>query len=350
MKLASIIHQYHDAFQAKYGSQLLPGHLRAIDAISRCRTPEAGELFAHCSDCHYDQWRPRSCGHRSCPQCQNHETSLWLDRQQEKLLPADYFLVTFTLPFELRLLAWDHQSLVYQLMFACVTGTLKDFGLNPKNLGAHIGMTANLHTHTRRLDYHPHIHVVVPGGGVNKARKQWKKKKSKYLFNEFALAKVFRARLIEALRKKGLSIPQSVPRKWVVHCTHVGKGLPALKYLSRYLYRGVIRENNIVSNQHGNVIFRYVESRTGISRYRTLKGEDFLWLVLQHVLPKGFRRVRDYGFLHGNAKKLLSLVQMVLHVLIQGHNVRPRPAFLCPKCHTQMRITAFRPPVWCASG
>jgi hypothetical protein len=289
---------------------------------------------------------PDPAGTEVAPQCQNHEASVWLDRQQEKLLPADYFLVTFTLPFELRLLAWDHQSILYNLMFACVAGTLKDFGLNPKNLGAHIGMNAILHTHNRRLDYHPHIHVVVPGGGVNKARKQWKKKKSKYLFNEFALAKVFRARLIETLRKKAISIPQSVPRKWVVRCTHAGRGLPALKYLSRYLYRGVIGEGNIISNQNGYVTFKYVENRTGKARYRTLKGEDFLWLVLQHVLPKGFRRVRDYGFLHGNAKKLLSLVQLVLHVIIQDRNPRLRPAFICPKCHAQMRIIAVTPPLW----
>lgn len=341
--------QYHDALQVKYGSRLLPGHLRAIQAIRRCRTPEAGELFVHCPECHHAAWRPRSCGHRSCPQCQNHEASAWLDRQQAKLLPVEYFLVTFTLPYELRSLAWHHQSLIYDLMFACVAGTLKDFGLNPKNLGAQIGMTTILHTHTRRLDYHPHIHVVVPGGGVDKARKQWKKKRTKYLFNAFALAKVFRARLLEALCKEEFNSPQSVPRKWVVHCTHVGKGLPALKYLSRYLYRGVLLEKNIVSSHHGNVTFKYVESRTGQTRYRTLKGEDFFWLLLQHVLPKGFRRVRDYGFLHGNAKKLLSLVQMVLHVLIKARINRSRPVFNCSKCHTPMRIIAFRRPVW-ASG
>jgi hypothetical protein len=178
MHLASILDQYHDVFQAKYGSRLLPGHLHAIDAISRCRTPQAGQLLVQCSNCGHTTWRPRSCGHRSCPQCQNHETSLWLDRQQEKLLPVEYFMATFTLPYELRFLAWDHQSLVYNLLFACASSTLKDFGLNPKNLGAHIGMTAVLHTHNRRLDYHPHIHVVVPGGGVDKARKQWKKKKT----------------------------------------------------------------------------------------------------------------------------------------------------------------------------
>ena len=257
-------------------------------------------------------------------------------------------MVTFTLPYELRFLAWDNQKCVYDLLFACVSSTLKDFGLNSKNLGADIGMTMILHTYNRRLDHHPHIHVVVPGGGVDKARKQWKKKKGKYLFNEFALAKVFRARFLEALKKVGLSTPNSLPHKWVVHCTHVGKGLSALKYLSRYLYRGVISENNIVSNRNGDVTFKYVESRTGNTRYRTLKGEDFLWLVLQHVLPKGFRRVRDYGFLHGNAKKLLSLVQMVLQVLIEAHAPR-RPVFKCPKCNAPMKIMAFRGPAW-ASG
>ena len=346
MELAPIIHQYHDALLVKYGSQLLPSHLHAIDAIKKCRTPDAGELFVQCPDCGYSEWRPRSCGHRSCPQCQNHEASLWLDRQQAKLLPVEYFMSTFTLPYEVRVLTWDNQKVVYDLMFACVSSTLKDFGLNPKNLGAEIGMTAILHTHNRRLDCHPHIHVVVPGGGVDKARKQWKKKKGKYLFNEFALASVFRARFLEALNKAGLSVPNSLPRKWVVHCTHVGKGLPALKYLSRYLYRGVILENNIVSNKNGNVIFKYVENRTGKICYRTLKGEDFLWLVLQHVLPKGFRRVRDYGFLHGNAKKLLLLVQMVLHVLVGVCTPRSRPVFKCPKCQAPMRIMAFSAPVW----
>lgn len=346
MQLASILDQYHHAFQAKYGSRLLPSHLRAIDAISRCRTPEAGQLLLQCIDCSHTTWHPRSCGHRSCPQCQNYETSLWLDRQQTKLLPVEYFMATFTLPYEIRFLAWNNQTLIYNLLFACASSTLKDFGLNPKNLGTDIGMTAVLHTHNRRLDYHPHIHVVIPGGGVDKAKKQWKKKKSKYLFNEFALAKVFRARFLAALPKAGLSVPNSVPAKWVVDCTCAGKGLSALKYLSRYLYRGVITENNILSNQDGHITIKYVESRTGKTRYRTLKGEDFLWLVFQHVLPKGFRRARDYGFLHGNAKKLLSLVQFILQVLIQARGTRPRPAFKCPKCQAPMQILAIAQPTW----
>ena len=344
MRLASILEQYHDAFRDKYGSRLLPGHLQAIAAIGRCRTPQAGQILVQCAKCGHTACQPRSCGNRNCPQCQNHETSLWLDRQQEKLLPVEYFMVTFTLPYELRFLAWDNQTLVYDLLFACASSTLKHFGLNPKNLGADIGMTAVLHTHSRRLDYHPHIHVVVPGGGVDKSRKQWKKKKSKYLFNEFALARVFRARFLEALTRAGLRIPESVPQKWVVNCICAGKGLSALKYLSRYLYRGVIGENSIVANQDGKITFEYVESRTGKTLHRTVNGEDFLLLVLQHVLPKGFRRVRDYGFLHGNAKKLLSLVQLVLRVVIQACVPRSKPAFKCPVCQSPMKIIAFTRP------
>jgi hypothetical protein len=147
----------------------------------------------------------------------------------------------------------------------------------------------------------------------------------------------------------GLIVPDSAPSKWVVDCKHAGKGLSALKYLSRYLYRGVIAGTNILSNQDGKVTFKYVESSTGKIRCRTLLGEDFLWLVLQHVLPKGFRRARDYGFLHGNAKRLLRLVQLVLQVLIQAASRRLRPISRCPLCQAPIRILAIGKPAW-ASG
>jgi len=346
MELASIINQYYDAFMIKYGDTVLPGHLKAMNAIRRCRTPDSGELYVQCPTCHHAEWRSLSCGHRSCPKCQNHEASKWIDRQQAKLLPVLYFLATFTLPFELRSLTWHHQKVVYSILFTCVSSTLKDFGLNPKNLGAEIGMTMVLHTNNRKLDFHPHIHVVVPGGGVDKRRHQWKKKKGKYLFNQDAMAKVFRARFLAAVNEAGLSIPQSIPPKWVVDCKHVGKGITALKYLSKYLYRGVISEKNIISDQNGQVTFKYIESKTGDTRYRTLKGEDFLHLIMQHVLPKGFRRVRDYGFLHSNAKKLLHLVQLILHVVIKGIEQRLRPVFKCPCCKSPMVILGFRRIAW----
>jgi hypothetical protein len=345
MDLAAIIKQYRNAFIIKYGNTVLPGHLKAMDAICSCRTSDSGELYVQCPKCNYGQWRPLSCGHRTCPKCQNFDASRWIDRQTEKLLPVFYYMVTFTLPYELRHLTWRHQRQVYSLFFLYVSSTLKDFGLNPKNMGARIGMTMVLHTHNRKLGFHPHIHVVVPGGGIDKRRRQWKKKKGKYLFSQYAIARVFRARFLNALKQTGFSIPDT-PSKWVVDCQRVGRGTTVLQYLSRYLYRGVISENNIVANQNGRVTFRYTESKTGKIRYKTLKGEDFLQLILQHVLPKGFRRIRDFGFLHGNAKKLLKLVQLVLHVKLDEGNHRSRPVFKCPYCKSGMVVLGFRFAPW----
>jgi hypothetical protein len=346
MQIASIINEYYDAFLSRYGDTLLPGQLHALDAMRNCRTQAAGELYVACPDCGHTEWRPLSCGHRNCPQCQNYEASQWIDRQQEKLLPVQYFMVTFTLPYEFRSVTYLNQKTVYSIMFSCVAGVLKDFGLNPRHLGAEIGMTMVLHTHSRKLDFHPHIHVVVPGGGINKSRRQWKKKKGKYLFNKKSLAKVFRARFLDGFNKAGLHVPKGIRPEWVVDCTHVGKGISALKYLSRYLYRGVISENNIISNKNGMVTFKYIESKTRKTKYRTLKGEDFLKLILQHVLPKGFRRVRDYGFLHSNAKKMLFLVQLVLQIKIIKIEPRPRPVFKCPCCKSPMYVLGVRPAGW----
>ncbi|MFC1863324.1 transposase [Thermodesulfobacteriota bacterium] len=207
-------------------------------------------------------------------------------------------------------------------------------------------MSMVLHTHSRKLDYHPHVHVIIPGGGVDKHSKQWKKKKGKYLFNKKAMAKVFRARLLDELNNAGFSIPDKVPKKWVADCKYVGTGITALKYLARYLYRGVISEKNIIANRDGKITFKYIDSRTKNIQYRTMDGEDFLKLILQHVLPKGFRRVRDYGFLHSNANKLLHLVQVILRVVIDKIPQRPRPAFKCARCKSQMSIIKIRKPVW----
>lgn len=346
MELASIINQYYDSFMAKHSDTLLPGHLNALNAIRRCRTADSGEVFTLCIQCGHSQWNPMSCGHRSCPKCQNHETSRWIDRQQDKLLPAPYFMVTFTLPYTFRALALYHQKEIYPFLFSCAASTLRDFASNPKNLGAKVGMSIVLHTHSRKLDYHPHVHVLIPGGGVDKQNKQWRKKKGKYLFNKKAMAKVFRARFLNELNNAGFSIPHNAPKKWIADCKYVGTGITALKYLSRYLYRGVISEKNIIANKDGKIIFKYMDSTTKTIQYRTIDGEDFLKLILQHVLPKGFRRVRDYGFLHSNAKKLLQLVQVVLRVIIEKTIQRPRPVFKCKHCKSQMVIIKIRKHVW----
>lgn len=346
MELATLIDQYRGDLQQRYGDRLLPGHHRAMDAMLRCRTHQSGHVHWACDDCDQHREHPLSCGHRSCPKCQNQEATTWLDRQRAKLLPVDYFMVTFTLPAQLRTLAWRHQTVVYGLLFDCAASTLKDFGLNPDKLCAELGMTAVLHTHKRDKGFHPHVHIIVPGGGVNRLRRCWKKLKGRYLFNEFALARVFRARLLDGLNKAQLPIPQNVPKQWVVDCRRVGHGEPALEYLSRYLYRGVIAHRDLIANRNGKVTFCYVESETGKTRTRTLEGPDFLWLILQHVLPRGFRRVRDFGFLHGNAKTLLRLVQLILQVTLPYSRQTRRTGPICSACGKPMAVTSVVPGHW----
>lgn len=344
MQMAALFGEYQQPFEAKYADRVLPGHNKAIAAILRCRTPEAGTIHSHCISCDKSEWHACSCGHRSCPQCQNHEVSCWLDRQREKLLPVDYFLLTFTLPAELRMLAWQHQRLVYAALFNAATQTIKAFGLNPKHLGAQVGMTAVLHTHSRRLAYHPHIHVVTPAGGVDIKQRLWKSGSRKYLFNAFALARVFRGKLLHEIAKAGLKPLTDIPKKWVVDCRHVGRGETALEYLSRYLYRGVVSESNIVASRNGKVTFRYTDGKSKEARTETLPGEDFVWRVIQHVLPRGFHRVRDYGFLHHNASKLLHLLQLILRVVIKPRPKKERPAFCCSACGQPMVVTGVSRP------
>lgn len=252
-------------------------------------------------------------------------------------------MVTFTLPRELQALVKAHQKTLYALLFQCAASTLKTFGLNQPNFESELAMTGVLRTHTRRLDYHPHIHMIVPAGGIQTARKEWRKINGGYLFNGFKLAAAFRGCLLRAIEQAGLRSPPT-PKKWVVQCQRVGRGLPALKYLSRYLYRGVISNQNIIDDDGEYVTFRYKESASGETKTRRLRGEDFMALVLQHTLPKGFRRARDYGFLHGNAKRRLKFVQWVLKVIVAAPKKIERAAFICKRCGVPMSIVGFIPP------
>jgi hypothetical protein len=257
---------------------------------------------------------------------------------------VDYYLVTFTLPFELRAVAKANSAPVLPLLMQCAADTLRRFGRNEPGLAAELGLCAVLHTHTRRLDYHPHVHIVVPGGGVNVQRHEWRKLKGQYLFNERALAKAFRGAFLRALSDAGLSIPRT-PQKWVAQCKRVGRGLQALQYLSRYLYRGVISNHNIIEDDGDNVTFRYRDSQTNTIQHRTLPGEDFMALLLQHVLPKGLRRARDYGFLHGNAKRILKIVQWVLRVMLPERLATKKAQFRCPHCQGRMFVIRMTPPL-----
>jgi len=344
--LSSVIEQFEADFLDQYQSRILPSQLKALQALKICRTRHSPVMRVQCTDCEHHAFVPHSCGHRNCPHCQHHESQRWIERQLQKKLPGQYFMITFTLPCQLRRLAWQQQRLVYSALFDCAWETLQTFSRNDKKLRGDPGVIAVLHTHSRALDYHPHIHAVMPAGAVDKLNRLWRTKQGKYLFNHKALAKVFRAKLLTRLAEENLPLPRALPHKWVVDCKQVGSGDKALIYLGRYLYRGVIREKDILSCKDGKVTYRYQDSKTKRWQRKTVSGADFLWLVLQHVLPKGFRRARNFGFLHPNSKGMIRVLQ-VLHKLDPKKLlpvIRNRPAMQCACCGGDMVVQRTRIP------
>jgi hypothetical protein len=365
--LAELIERFEPALLQRYQARLLPSQHQALAAMKRCRTRFAPRMLARCAACGDERSVPHSCGHRACPHCQHHEGQVWLDRQLKSLVPATYFMVTFTLPAELRGLAWGHQRVMYALMLQCAWGTLNTFSHNDAKLGAGSSVMAGavgvLHTHNRRLDFHPHVHMVMPAAALDAKRRLWRTKARPtrvrrgkvgatpagggYLFSEKALAKVFRAKVLDAIEDAGLTLPPKLPATWVANCKAVGDGQKALLYLGRYLYRGVIQEADILRcDDTGRVTFQYRDAKTGKIAQRTLPGADFLWLVLQHVLPKGLRRSRDFGFLHPNSAGAIRLLQ-VLHLRVPpGSQAGPapaRPAWRCT-CGQPMHVVRRRMP------
>ncbi len=351
IRLAAVIETFETDFLAQYRDQLTPDHYRALAAMKHCRTQVSPMMQVKCTECEHQKLVPHSCGHRHCPHCPHQESQQWLERQLKKQVPAEYFLLTFTLPAEFRALSWAHQNVVYDLLLSGSWETVHTFSQNDKQLQGTPGAIAVLHTNTRRLDYHPHVHLVLPAAAVDGEQKRWRTKprgqaKGGYLFNHKALAKVFRAKILAAIEACGLTLPGRYPQKWVVDCKSVGSGEPALIYLGRYLYRGVIRESDIVACGDGQVCFRYRNAKTARMERRTVSGAHFLWLVLQHVLPKGFRRARNFGFLHPNCKRIIALLHVLLR-FVPGRSMawaKERAPILCTCCGAVMAIVKTRIP------
>ena len=338
MRLNDIVAQYAPALIEQYGHELLPGQRKALSAFQLCRGATAPKMLLSCDGCEQECWMPHSCGNRHCPHCQAFESQRWIDKQLQRLVPGEYFMLTFTFPAQFRSLAWHHQRVLYELIIRNAWDTASTFSQNDKKLRGTAGAVAVLHTHNRRLDFHPHVHLVMPSVAFDVKQRLWRNKDSGFLFDHKALAKVFRAKMLEGIKQAGLKLPARYPEKWVVHCKAVGSGQKALVYLGRYLYRGVLPEKNIVANREGKVTFRYQNSETRKWETRTLSGVAFLRLILLHVLPKGFRRARNFGFLHPNSR-LVKLVQLIKRVVVPP---RPRPAANCPCCGKPMRVVRTR--------
>lgn len=339
MRLADIVSQYTPALLEQYGHELLSSQRRALSAFQLCRSASAPKMLLSCDGCEQGCWMPHSCGNRHCPHCQAYESQRWIDKQLQKWVPGEYFMVTFTLPAQFRALVWRHQRELYELIISNAWATVNTFSQNDKKLRGTTGAVTVLHTHNRRLDFHPHVHLVMPAVAFDARQRLWRNKNSGYLFCHKALAKVFRAKILGGIKQAGLKPPEQYPEEWVVHCKAVGSGQKALVYLGRYLYRGVLPEKSIVANRDGNVTFRYQNSETRKMETRTLSGVEFLRKILLHILPKGFRRARNFGFLHPNSK-LVKLVQLIKQVAIPPP--KPRPVVNCTCCGKPMRIVRTR--------
>lgn len=339
MRLNDIVAQYAPALLEQYGHELLPSQRKALSAFQLCRSATAPKMLLFCDGCEQEVWMPHSCGNRHCPHCQAHESQHWIDKQLQRLVPSEYFMLTFTLPAQFRALVWRHQRELYELIIRNAWATVNTFSQNDKKLRGTAGAVAVLHTHNRRLDFHPHVHLVMPSVAFDARQRLWRNKDSGFLFDHKALAKVFRAKMLHGISRAGLTLPERYPEEWVVHCKAVGSGDKALVYLGRYLYRGVLPEKNIVSNRDGKVTFRYQNSETRKIETRTLSGVDFLRKILLHILPKGFRRARNFGFLHPNSR-LVKLVQLIKRVVIPTSQSRPTVSCAC--CGNSMRIVRTR--------
>jgi hypothetical protein len=370
VEMAEIFHRHGPAYRAKYGSRMLPSHRKAMRDIERCRTPELGGHVYSCATCEETIYQYHSCRDRHCPKCQNGKAQQWLQKQQDHLPAARYFMLTFTLPVELRRMARSHQRLFYHLLFRTSADAAQKLGRDPRFVGGRMGMVSVLHTWGRNLAYHPHVHALVPGGGVAKDG-TWLPSRANFLVPVKALSKIFRAKFRDALRHRAPEIFGTIPpqvwrTEWVVHSQPVGNGLRALKYLAPYIFRVAISNRRIVKLADGKVTFRYRRTDTGKLRLCKLPAGEFIRRFLQHVLPKGFVKVRYYGFLAPGSRSQLKALRQLLGPLAADDSAEFRVGsptepstqpdsslgtpVLCPACGRPMHRRRIRPGEQCPQG
>lgn len=342
----------------KQNHPLDPRRLAVCGHINDCRTAALGGLQLQCDHCDDQPVHYFSCRDRHCPQCQQHASVQWSEKQQQNLLPVTYFHLVFTLPDSINAWAQLHPEIIYRLLFIAVWETLKAFGQDPKRLNGQLGATLILHTWGQNLSQHLHLHCLVPGGAMTAAG-EWNPAKGNYLFPVRALSHKFRGNLVSQLRKAHqngeltLITHQGEPSKtldklmekpWVVY-SRPGLSNPesVLDYLARYTHRTAINNSRLLADEEDQICFRYKDYRdNNKQKVMTLPIEEFIRRFLLHVLPKGLKRIRHYGFLsNASRKKKLAIIRTALAA------PQPEPekkeeapslfdGYLCPKCKIGM--------------
>ena len=347
--LAEVVAKYGKEYLGTFGGRMLPSHKRALADILACRTEAMGGSLCECDHCGHQHYTYHSCKNRSCPTCHSGDIQKWLEKREAELLPIRYFHMVFTLPSELRDVVRSNQRLLYSILNRAAVDTLQKIGLDPKFVGGNLSMMTLLHTWTRALEFHPHVHMLVPGGGLDKDG-VWRSARKKFLVPVKALSVMFRARFMKLARK---ALPEETfsqevwNKEWVVFCKPTfNRAKKVLRYLGRYVHRIAITNDRILSTNDGNVTFRYQNSDTGIWKTMTLQGVEFLRRYLQHVLPQGFHKVRYYGLLSPANRVMLKRVQLLLAEWQKNRDVEkqetPEAADkkknICPRCKEGMML------------
>jgi len=350
--MADILRSYGQAYVAQYVNDILPSHRKTINDIIQCRTRAKGGHVYECPDHHERDYKYHSCMNRHCPHCQNDQATRWLGKEQKRLLNVRYFLVTFTLPKELRSLTRSHQKLFYSLLFSESWRAMSKLARNPRWLGAKIGALAVLHTWTRIMGYHPHVHFLVPAGGLSDDSSTWIHAQMNFFLPVRGLSRLFRAMMRDALKDVAPELFEQIPaevwrKSWVVHSKAAGNGKSVLKYFAPYVFRVAISNKRIVKLANDQVTFLYKHQHNKRWTPMTLPVFEFLRRFLQHVLPLGFKKARHFGFLSSRNKHTLSVLQYALGTVESddhGEDDRTAQVPCCPVCGKPMILIDIVPP------
>lgn len=335
--LADIVCQYGTAYLEKYKENILPSHKKVMHHIASCRTSVMGGQKYICTKCGKVHYSYHSCRDRHCPKCQNDRIDEWLEKQVDLLLQVPYFMATITVPEGLRGPCRSHQKELYHLLFKASAEAIILLAKDKRFLGADIGLLGILQTWTRQLVYHPHIHFLIPGGGLRNNR--WKYAKSDFLVHVKPLSRLIRRKFREMIKKTNIDhhIPKSVwKQEWVCHIEPTGNGEAVLKYLVPYVYRVAISDKNILKLEEDRVTFRYKNRKEKRFITCTLDVFEFLRRYLQHVLPKGFVKVRYFGFLATKKRNQLKVIKERIGRRLSdkrpSYPVKLKKPMTCPDC------------------
>ncbi len=340
--IAEIFKTYAPEYLDRYGDRMPREHRKVMAAIMRCQSGADGYTEYVCEDCGRRHQVPRSCGNRHCPTCQNHKTRGWLTARLNRQLPGHHFFITFTVPAQLRRFVRSHQRAAYDALFKAAAYALKKLAKDPKFIGGDTpGFMGVLHTWGRQIEFHPHIHFVASGGAISKDRMLWHPSRVDFYVPVRALSKIYRAHFREAMREEGL-LEEIDPAVWFVdwnvNIKPVATPGATLRYLAPYVFRVAISNSRIVSWGNGTVTFRYYKTGSNRPRTMTITAMEFIRRFLQHVLPRGFMKVRYYGFMSSNSSvehdRLSALIELSFEFDIElpAREPDPRPRPTCPNC------------------